>query len=119
MVKVNIDGVDIELTGKDAVDFEASRAGLSIPSINDYQLAIQSLVDITAISRQYADGVTLASYSASTNPTWAAQAAAFMAWRDKVWLYAYTELGKVTSGQRPQPSISEFISELPIIVWPN
>lgn len=88
------------------------------PSLYDYRLAIQSHVDATAQARSYDSGITCASYLGSTNPAWAAEAAAFVAWRDAVWGYAYTELAKVESGARPQPSVAEIVVELPAIVWP-
>lgn len=84
----------------------------------DYAAAIQSHVDATAKSKGYADGVALAGYSTSTIPAWAAEAASFIAWRDQVWIHAYTELAKVQGGQREQPSIAELVSELPKITWP-
>ena len=87
-------------------------------SILDYENAIQNLVDGTARERQFRDGVTLASYTASTKPKWAAEAQAFVAWRDNVWFYAYSELAKVQAGQRPQPTVEEFLGEVAPIAWP-
>jgi len=89
------------------------------PTVTDYENAIQALIEETAQSRQFRDAVTLASYTASTNPVWSAQATAFVAWRDAVWMYAYEELEKVTNGTRPQPTVSEILDELPKIVWPE
>lgn len=83
-----------------------------------FRAAIQSHIDETARSRSYDSGNSLASYVASTNETWAAEAGAFVAWRDAVWVYAYAELDKVTSGQRPVPTVEDFIAELPVMVWP-
>lgn len=87
-------------------------------SITDYENAIQNLVDSTAREKQFRDGVTLASYTASTKPKWAAEAQAFVAWRDNVWFYAYGELAKVQAGQRPQPTVEQFLSEIARIAWP-
>jgi hypothetical protein len=87
-------------------------------AIDDYRAAIQAHVDATARARNYDSGLTCASYVGSTNPAWAAEAAAFVPWRDAVWVYAFAELDKVQNGQRPQPSIAEIIAELPAIVWP-
>ena len=89
------------------------------PSVGDYQRAIQSLVDQTAASKQFNDGVTLASYKDSTVSEWAAQSAAFIAWRDAVWIYCNAELAKVQVGERAQPSLVDFLSELPAISWPD
>lgn len=88
------------------------------PTIADYENAIQNLVDETARERQFRDGVTLASYTASTKPKWAAEAQAFVAWRDNVWFYAYGELAKVQAGQRQQPTVEQFLTEIAPIAWP-
>ena len=88
------------------------------PTITDYENAIQNLVDETARERQFRDGVTLASYVASTVPVWAAQAQTFVAWRDNVWFYTYGELAKVQAGQRPQPTVEKFLDEIARIAWP-
>lgn len=88
------------------------------PTITDYETAIQNLVDSTAREKQFRDGVTLASYTASTKPKWAAEAQAFVAWRDNVWFYAYGELAKVQAGQRSQPTVEQFLAEIAPIAWP-
>lgn len=83
-----------------------------------FQRAIQQHVDQTARERDYSDGAALAGYVASTVEPWAGEASAFVAWRDAVWLYAFTELTKVQNGERTVPSVAEFIGELPAIEWP-
>ncbi|MGZ2501728.1 hypothetical protein EHI47_11780 [Rhizobium leguminosarum] len=88
-------------------------------AVDDYQHAIQRLVDEKASARRYNSGDALASYVASTVPAWKAEAEAFVAWRDAVWQYAYAELAKVQAEARDQPSIADFLLELPEIVWPN
>jgi hypothetical protein len=88
------------------------------PTMADYEDAIQAIVDGTAKTKLFRDGVTLASYTASTNPVWAAEAQAFVAWRDGVWTYAYAELAKVQAGEREQPTVTEFLTEIDPIVWP-
>lgn len=87
--------------------------------IASFRWAIQGHIDATARSKNYDSGTSLAGYVASTNPVWAAEAQAFVAWRDAVWVYAYTELDKVTSGQRAVPDVEDFITELPAMVWPE
>lgn len=89
------------------------------PTETDYEAAIQMLVDATATERKFRDGVTMASYVNSTNSQWAAEALAFVAWRDGVWAYAYSELDKVMNGQRPQPTVEAFLAEIEPIDWPN
>lgn len=89
------------------------------PTIEDYQKAIRSIINNTAKSRQYDNAVSCASYVNSTNHIWAAEAQAFVSWRDQVWEYVFFELEKVRLGQRNQPSIEDFIKELPAIEWPE
>jgi hypothetical protein len=88
------------------------------PTQQEYANAIQAHVDATARARDYMDGVSLASYVASTNPTWAAEAAAFVSWRDIVWAYAYEQLDAVENGLREQPTVAGLVAELPAITWP-
>lgn len=87
------------------------------PTETEYANEIQRHIDKTAQSKSYENGISLASYDSSTNATWASEAQAFIAWRDAVWMYAYTELDKVKNGTRPQPSIEELLQELPVISW--
>lgn len=85
---------------------------------SEFQIAIQLHIDQTAKARSYGDGNSLAGYVNSTIPKWSAEATAFVAWRDQVWVYSYAELDKALSGQRPIPTIADFIAELPAISWP-
>jgi hypothetical protein len=91
---------------------------LPAPTYADYAAAIQGHIDATSRAKDYADGFALASYVNSTIPAWAEEATAFVAWRDQVWVYAYTELAKVQAGVRPQPTIKDLIAERPAITWP-
>jgi hypothetical protein len=84
-----------------------------------FQTAIQGHVDSAARSRNYGDGNALAGYRDSTVPAWSAEAQAFIAWRDQVWLYSYAEMDKVTSGERGIPTVEGFIAELPSVEWPQ
>lgn len=83
------------------------------PNEKEYAEAIQKHIDETAQSKGYENGISLASYDSSTNVTWANEAQTFIAWRDDVWEYAFTELEKVKSGQRQQPTLEELLRELP------
>lgn len=105
-----------DMTPEEIADLEANSA--TPPTITDYENAIQNLVDKTAREKQFRDGVTLASYIGSTKPKWAAEAQAFVAWRDNVWFYAYGELAKVQAGQRQQPTVDQFLTEIAPIAWP-
>lgn len=87
-------------------------------TLDDYRHAIQSHVDAVARQRNYEGGVACASYANSTLPAWAGEAAAFIAWRDAVWVYVFTELAKVENSEREQPTIPALLAELPAIDWP-
>lgn len=101
------------------VTAEAKAAEATAATMAAFQGAIQAHVDETARSRNYDSGGSLASYVASTNPQWAAEAEAFVAWRDSVWTYAYGELARVETGERSAPASPDaFIAELPVIEWP-
>lgn len=89
------------------------------PTLDDYEQAIQAHIDATAREKKYANGFACSTYVNSKTPLWAAEAQAFVDWRDDVWLYAFAELEKVQQGQREQPTIEEFIAELPAINWPQ
>lgn len=78
---------------------------------------IDHLLDTTAQSKQYGSAVACASYVASSNPQWAAEARVFVDWRDAVFVYAINVQTEVQQGA-PIPSFEEFVAGLPIIVWP-
>lgn len=84
----------------------------------DYSREIQAHLDATAKQRQYDSIQTAVGYRDSANPRWAAEAQALFAWRDAVWIYAFAELDKVQNGLRPAPTVSEFLAEMPAMVWP-
>ncbi len=88
------------------------------PTVADYQAAIVAMLDAKAQERRYDNATSISTYVASTNPVWAAEAQAYVAWRDAVWAHAYAELDKVLAGEREQPSVAAFLSELPELAWP-
>ena len=98
---------------------EAKAAAQNDALVALYEEAIQAFVDAKPRERAFRDGVTLASYAASTNAVWQAEALAFIAWRDEVWGYAYVELAKVLAGERSRPTVETFLAELPVLVWPG
>lgn len=88
------------------------------PTVNDFIAAIKKHFDTVAQEKQFDGAVSIATYVTSLNAQWKAQADTFIAWRDSVWEYAYQEFDKFQSGQRPMPTIADFIAELPVIQWP-
>lgn len=111
-----INGELVNMTAEEIAEVAAFQS--TLPVIEQYQNAIQAIVDEVAISRRYKSGDAMATYVASTVSAWAVEAQAFVAWRDSVWQYAYAELDKVQSGAREQPTVADFLAELDPIVWP-
>lgn len=112
-------GVDLPMK---TVPVEAGEPVTEHPGLNPvdvYRLEIQAMIDAKANERQYDSGATLASYVNSTIEQWATEAQEFVAWRDAVWLHALTEMDKVQSGTREQPTVEAFLAELPTFEWPE
>jgi hypothetical protein len=87
------------------------------PTLDQYRDAIQVHIDSVAKSKDYRDGFALAGYVSSTIPQWKAEAETFIAWRDAVWIAAYTLLDQ--HDPTNPPSIDDVIAALPGIVWPQ
>lgn len=88
-------------------------------SMEDYENAINNLLDETAQAKQYTSRSSIVEYALSTNSTWKNEALAFISWKDAVLLSAYNTLEQVQSGSIQQPSLQEFVSALPTITWPE
>jgi len=82
-----------------------------------FRQAVQRHIDATARSRGYDDGRSLAGYVSSSIPAWRAEAEAFTAWRDQVWLYLFDRLAQVQAGGAAPDSPEALIAELPQIAW--
>jgi hypothetical protein len=85
-------------------------------TIADFTRAIDTHIEAKARELQYNSAAHLASYVASEKRLdWAAEARAFIDWRDDVWTYAIAELKKFEDGTRPLPESTEsFVAELPV-----
>jgi hypothetical protein len=92
---------------------------MAVPDVAAYSAAITAHLEATARSRAYDSALSLASYVASSVPGWAAEANAFVAWRDAVWTYALAEMAAVQEGARAAPTIEALLAELPVITWPD
>ena len=89
------------------------------PAVADYSAAIDAAVEAVARGRGYNGAAHMASYVASTVPKWAAEAEAFVAWRDAVWVWALGELERVQAGEIAAPTIDDLIAAMPAIQWPE
>lgn len=117
--RINQPGMQLEAIDENTAEVQAFLNPKKDVSLTDYGAAVQTHVDAVAKAREFNDGVTAATYLTSTIPRWKADAEAFVAWRDIVWAYSYGELDKVRNGERPQPTIANFINELPAVSWPD
>jgi hypothetical protein len=117
MMKKLINGVEIEMTPDEIEEME--RFWATPLSIELYQSALNEFINNKASERQYDNAMAISSYVNSTNAQWASEANAFIAWRDAVYLLAIDTLNKVQSGEMPQPTIDDFLSQLPEIEWPD
>lgn len=87
-------------------------------SIDDYKTAFDAHLDSVAQSKSYDNRVTIATYAGSTNAGWAAEAQAFIEWRDAALASMFAQLAAVQAGG-DAPTIAQFITALPEIVWPS
>ena len=82
------------------------------------EVAVQVYIDSIAEKREYDNGVSCASYAASTNATFAADAKAFIAWRDSVWTTCQNIENTDLSAVPPiVPTSEQVIAALPAAPW--
>lgn len=84
----------------------------------ELDLAIQQSLDAFAQTKKYANMDRLATYAASKNPKYAAEAARGIALRDQTWVKAGEILAEVLAGTRPVPNtLADIAPELPALTW--
>jgi len=84
-----------------------------------FRQAVQAHVDVTAQSRMYENGMSLAGYVSSAVPQWQAEAQAFVAWRDSVWLFVFGLLAQIEANEaEPPESPAALVALLPAMEWP-
>lgn len=85
-----------------------------------FEQAVQTKLDEAAKGRGY-DGISTAiSYAEEPAvPKFQGDGKAFRAWRSLVWAYAYEQLAAVKAGDRQQPTVDEFLEELPSLDLPT
>ncbi|SHM46582.1 hypothetical protein SAMN05216593_10144 [Pseudomonas asturiensis] len=85
-----------------------------------FERAIQALLNDSAVARGYDSISTAISYAEEPEvERFQKDGIAFRKWRSLVWAYAYEQLAAVTSGDRAQPTVAEFITELPKLELPT
>jgi hypothetical protein len=83
------------------------------PTVPVLIAAVDEHVEATAQSMEYKSAAHCAGYVSSTVPQWAAEAAAFVAWRDAVWVTAYQ-----MDPDAPPESVAAALALLPEWVRP-
>jgi len=82
------------------------------------EAAVQAHIDATARARGYRHGDSAALHALDPRPEWAAEGAAFTAWRSAVWSFVYDWLAQVQAGKAAPPESPEaLIAALPPIAW--
>lgn len=93
------------------------------PTLEEKQAAIvgavQARLDAFAQARGYDGILSAATYATSTNAQFAAEGKYAVEARDLTWAKCWQILNDVMSGQRPEPSLEEILSELPALTWPE
>ncbi|NCC86181.1 MAG: hypothetical protein EOM03_19080 [Clostridia bacterium] len=80
--------------------------------------AAQTHIDAVAQARGYDSGLSCISYAGSGHPKFGAEGAAFRAWRDAVWDYCHALDASIQEGT-PMPSMEDYITGMPEMVWPG
>lgn len=80
---------------------------------------VQAILDEKAKNRGYDNIAAACSYLNSTVPRFAAEAQAYLEWRDRVWVSSHQLLSEIESGAIALPEKAELASLLPAIQWPQ
>lgn len=85
--------------------------------VAEYTAALDRHIDSVAKAKGYDNRVTASLRAAYAGP-WQAEGAAFAAWMDACYLQGQAAMAAVMAGQRPLPTVEEFLAELPVMTWP-
>jgi len=97
---------------------EAKTASAIATHRTQYSAAVEAHIEAVAQSRQFSGASSLASYTASTNLVWQAEARAFIAWRDAVWVSALAQMDALQQSGAVWPPVATLLADLPKITWP-
>ena len=84
------------------------------PTVAELIDAVDAHVEGVAQSMSYKSAAHCAGYVSSTIPQWAAEAQAFVAWRDQVWLTAYS-----LDPENLPATVADALALLPVFVRPE
>lgn len=86
------------------------------PALEDYDAAMEAYLKSERDARGYTTREP-DSYLTSQVPRWAQDAQDWVSHRDDVMAYALDMINAVQAGERPPPTMDEFLLGLPRIVW--
>ena len=112
-VVVLTESEELELTN----EWNANRISEDESKFNEYKDIVKMHIEHKSHEKNYDNSMSCASYANSTNETWAAEASAFIAWRDSMWDYAIAIQEQAQQGGEV-PTREQFVSGFPSIVWP-
>lgn len=78
-----------------------------------YEKAVTRFLDEQAYIKGYDNIHSAALRAAIPNSPFHQEGLAYAEWMDSVWAYCYQELDKIKNNLRSEPTITEFIAELP------
>jgi hypothetical protein len=107
-----------EKAARDA-DLAAQVAAAQASVMAEFERAVQGELNGAAIAAKYDSIENAVSYAEEPAvPKFQNDGKAFRAWRSLVWAYAYEQLALVLAGEREQPTVDEFLLELPALELP-
>lgn len=98
--------VMVEYTDQEILDIYTNN------KIKKIKTRIELLMNSKAQEQGYDSILSACSYAGYPND-FQQEAIAFGTWRSSVWKYCYQELDKIQQGLRTEPTIEEFLLELP------
>lgn len=102
-----------------AAEKAARDAAVQAAATAQFEQAVQAKLDGAAQAARYDSIATAVSYAEEPAvPKFQNDGIAFRAWRSLVWAYAYEQLALVLAGGREQPTVDEFLAELPALELP-
>lgn len=104
-------------SSEDDIAAEMARQEIA-EAVDRYRAAVDQRIEVVARSRDYASSLHCVTYLHSTIEAWAAEAAAFVAWRDAVWVAVYAALDAWQAGGE-EPGVDALVASLPAIAWPD
>lgn len=108
---------DVPFTQDEEIQRDAEEAAAAIPTLDQYTVSVQNLLDTTAQAKHYDNIISCCSYAGAPND-FQAEGQAAIEWRGNVWATCYTIMAQVQAGTIPAPTIPELLAMLPVMVWP-